>query len=286
MTLTKEQLIDQAQKNIAVLRGAVERIPGASEAAVIHLRLAEITLAALTAEPVAWTTGGYSQNIGCNFGEKESGEAPCIAAVYWDRNVFRHHADCEETSDKWLAEAIKNTGAKPLYAAPPAPVVPAQSVYHDADCDSLRPRVVNGVFVPRDCDCRAAMLQGTEPVSQHDELPLDYLQGQKDGLEWAARMAEANHPETGDWLYDDPLELAKAIRKGPDMPEAAGNSPVIPDGYALVPVEPTRDMKLQIHPIAEATCMDCGRTVTADCEDNVLLSWADMIAAAPQQEVK
>ncbi len=51
-------------------------------------------------------------------------------------------------------------------------------------------------------------------------LPLDYLQGNKDGLEWAAQLAEANHPETGDWLYDDPIELAKAIRKGPDMPPA------------------------------------------------------------------
>nr|VGM20055.1 Uncharacterised protein [Klebsiella pneumoniae] len=51
-------------------------------------------------------------------------------------------------------------------------------------------------------------------------LPLDYLQGHKDGLEWAARLAEANHHETGDWLYDDPIELAKAIRKGPDMPPA------------------------------------------------------------------
>ena len=56
----------------------------------------------------------------------------------------------------------------------------------------------------------------SEPV----EMPLDYLQGHKDGLEWAAQLAEANHPETGDWLYDDPIELAKAIRKGPDMPPA------------------------------------------------------------------
>lgn len=56
-------------------------------------------------------------------------------------------------------------------------------------------------------------------------LPLDYLQGHKDGLEWAAQLAEANHPETGDWLYDDPIELAKAIRKGPDMPPA----PVVPE---------------------------------------------------------
>ncbi|HIG2255064.1 TPA: DUF551 domain-containing protein, partial [Klebsiella pneumoniae] len=56
--------------------------------------------------------------------------------------------------------------------------------------------------------------------SESVELPLDYLQGHKDGLEWAARLAEANHPDTGDWLYDDPIELAKAIRKGPDMPPA------------------------------------------------------------------
>lgn len=54
--------------------------------------------------------------------------------------------------------------------------------------------------------------------SETVEMPLDYLQGHKDGLEWAARLAEANHPDTGDWLYDDPIELAKAIRKGPDMP--------------------------------------------------------------------
>lgn len=79
--------------------------------------------------------------------------------------------------------------------------------------------------------CRTAMLQGVEPVSNHDELALYYLQGQKDGLEWAAQLAEANHPLTGDWLYDDPLELAKAIRKGPDMPEFAGSSPVTQDGW-------------------------------------------------------
>ena len=66
----------------------------------------------------------------------------------------------------------------------------------------------------------------SEPV----EPPLDYLQGHKDGLEWAAQLAEANHPETGDWLYDDPIELAKAIRKGPDMPPVqpvADSEPVI-----------------------------------------------------------
>ncbi|HCX4243968.1 TPA: DUF551 domain-containing protein [Escherichia coli] len=83
-----------------------------------------------------------------------------------------------------------------------------------------------------------------EPASNHEELPLDYLQGQKDGLEWAAQLAEANHPQTGDWLYDDPVELAKAIRKGPDMPEAAGNSPVITDGWISCSERMPEDTKM------------------------------------------
>jgi len=62
-----------------------------------------------------------------------------------------------------------------------------------------------------------------------------YLQGYKDGCEWSALMAEANHPQTGDWLFDDPIELAKAIRKGPDMlPVEPDNSPAIPDGWIPV----------------------------------------------------
>lgn len=68
--------------------------------------------------------------------------------------------------------------------------------------------------------------------------------------------------------------------------EPASQPYTLPEGMVIVPVEPTREMRLQIHPIAEVTCMECGRSVTADCEDNVLLSWADMIAAAPQQEVE
>ena len=71
----------------------------------------------------------------------------------------------------------------------------------------------------------------TEHVSQ-PTLPEGYLQGYKDGCEWSALMAEANHPQTGDWLFDDPIELAKAIRKGPDMlPVEPGKSPAIPDGW-------------------------------------------------------
>ncbi|WP_366977673.1 DUF551 domain-containing protein [Klebsiella pneumoniae] len=84
----------------------------------------------------------------------------------------------------------------------------------------------------------ARMALAAMDSSESVELPLDYLQGHKDGLEWASQLAEANHPETGDWLYDDPIELAKAIRKGPDMP----------------PVQPVADSE----PVAEIT-EDLGR---------------------------
>ena len=108
-----------------------------------------------------------------------------------------------------------------------APQLPQPAVF----VPSIKPDWMNNEFNAGWNSCRAAMLQGAEPVSNRDELPLDYLQGHKDGLEWAAQLAEANHPQTGDWLYDDPIALASAIRKGPDMPEADGNSPVIQDGW-------------------------------------------------------
>ncbi|EIX8920204.1 DUF551 domain-containing protein, partial [Salmonella enterica] len=119
----------------------------------------------------------------------------------------------------------------------PAPVVPDEMATSD-DMNLYQKSFAQGYNA-----CRAAMLQGAEAESNRDELPLDYLQGHKDGLEWAAQLAEANHPQTGDWLYDDPIELARAIRKGPDMPTVqAGNSPAIPDDWVMVPKEPTQAM--------------------------------------------
>ncbi|EOT1073714.1 hypothetical protein ACNKBB_000907 [Klebsiella pneumoniae] len=162
----------------------------------------------------------------------------------------------------------------------------------------------------------------SEPV----EMPLDYLQGHKDGLEWASQLAEANHPETGDWLYDDPIELAKAIRKGPDMQPAqpvedsepvrnpvlayadsyrdmakqgfesvpiwsvitdlerniaplyrhAQPVPRVPDGYALVPIELTPDMREAYHQ-AQEEYEETDGLWSPDYQ------WKAMLAAAPQE---
>lgn len=183
--------------------------------------LARIALASLEAEPVAY--------------------------------IFKHPAGklfwaLTDESNKEQADVI------PVYAAAPASVVPDNAseplayAYKELTPEIMRNHLA--VFerygiAPNDISTTIqalrialdgiersdAMLHGAEPASNHEELPLDYLQGQKDGLEWAAQLAEANHPQTGDWLYDDPLELAKAIRKGPDMPEFDGPTPVTPDGW-------------------------------------------------------
>lgn len=138
-----------------------------------------------------------------------------------------------------LASTLKNAPLAPSdnQGRPRAPVVPPaiepdykviKSILPTANPDEYACCIAADMWNA----CRAAMLQGAEAVSNRDELPLDYLQGHKDGLEWAAQLAEANHPQTGDWLYDDPIELARAIRKGPDMPTVqAGNSPATQDGW-------------------------------------------------------
>ncbi|EPY8152461.1 DUF551 domain-containing protein [Escherichia coli] len=193
--------------------------------------LARIALASLEAEPVAWLLSGGGAKNNVSF---DSGNA--------------------------YADPLREV--TPLYTAQPAPVaVPecfkrllhhayGMTMGHDWNKGTMaghhRAKLCQAVD-----ECRAAMLQGAdgtltnegtmqlsgnseqiEPVSNRDELPLDYLQGHKDGLEWAAQLAEANHPQTGDWLYDDQIDLARAIRKGPDMPTVqGGNSPVTPDAW-------------------------------------------------------
>lgn len=143
---------------------------------------------------------------------------------------------------------------------------------------------------------KVIMLQGAEPASNCDELPLAYLQGHKDGLEWAAQLAEANHPQTGDWLYDDPIELSKAIRKGPDMPLSDGNSPVIQDGWIKCSERMPEDEQEVLTRNRMGHCFvsffdehsglffDRVDVAAACCIEHILVTHWMPLPAAPQQE--
>ncbi|HCN9351915.1 TPA: DUF551 domain-containing protein [Escherichia coli] len=203
-TFTDKELIKEIKERIGSLdvRDNIER------------RAYEIALASLEAEAVMFCISG--QNV----------------------DSEEHVSTSKAVVDAWVEEwnQVDGSPGEPLYktmplyyhAALPAPVVPEEMYWQDAPVEGSSKAAA---YATGWNACRAAMLQA-EPVSNSDELPLDYLQGHKDGLEWAAQLAEANHPQTGDWLYDDPIDLARAIRKGPDMPTVqGGNSPVTPDGW-------------------------------------------------------
>lgn len=223
MTYTQKQLIARIERQIDINATIIERLGDDSaaaselsvETATMDIKILEIALSALEsradAEPVAYMIGGH----------------------------YLMHAKDPKVDNY--------TSAVPLYTRPqPAPVVvPDERSAFEAfmakrfgDIVDQR-RVKNGdqEYMAWDMAVawvvwsgRAAMLQGkAEPVSQPYTLPSDYLQGYKDGCEWSALMAEANQPQTGDWLYDDPLELAKAIRKGPDMLPTASDFREIPN---------------------------------------------------------
>ena len=115
-----------------------------------------------------------------------------------------------------IAEGIR--GLHPN-TAPPAPVVPDEKPMPTAS-NMFAIDAVAAIAEARGWNaCRSAMLQGSQPVSNRDEL----------------------------------------------------SSPVIPDGYALVPIEPTPEM------------LRAGFLAGEDYPGGV---YRDMIAAAPQQEAE
>ena len=253
MTFTKERLTELSRReNVGAILG--EEIA----------ELARIALALLEAEAVGEVVLGEYDDCGCH----PDAKVVCIAAD--------GQADWENFKD----------GTR-LYTAHPAPVSVPAAMEIDDDFDSA---FEHGKAVGWNA-YRAAMLQA-EPVSNSDELPLDYLQGHKDGLEWAAQLAEANHPQTGDWLYDDPIDLARAIRKGPDMPTVqAGNSPVIPDGWIscsermpdkLIPVMVMYEDGEMWSAMWNGNRWDDG---TEYPDPHSVTHWREM-PAAPKQEVK
>lgn len=123
--------------------------------------------------------------------------------------------------------------------------------------------------------CRAAMLQGAEPVSQTYKLP-ELIEGMEVSIDVSTCDADAGHRYFGTVTEVSELDTATngyilLVQDAEPNFKTAGNSPVIPEGYALVPIEATEEM------------------LQASYRESSVYSpsaYRAMIAAAPQQEEK
>ena len=168
--------------------------------------LARIALASLEADPVAWLLSGGGAKNNVSF---DSGNA------YVDP----------------MREVT------PLYTAPPAPVSVPDEVLkrllpdaekaefwfeHDGKILFEGVKFNNAVFEA----CRAAMLQGAEPVTTDYKLPFD---------QWLSQQTGTIDVECGCVMTEVFFHWLRVAYE-------AGNSPVIADGWVLVPEEPTHEM--------------------------------------------
>ena len=220
--------------------------------------LARIALASLEAEPVAWLLSGGGAKNHVSF---DSGNA--------------------------YADPLREV--TPLYTDPPAPVSVPAAMEMDDDFDSA---FEHGKAVGWNA-YRAAMLQGAdrpqnEPQNIPENIPATQFKPVADlyGLtsptggetSFTFDAVEARDFIDGGWSCQDYVELERF------QEAVSGNSPVIPDGWVIVPAEPTAEMlqsgisahyernQIQIHDRPAPGPMEC--------------AYVAMLAAAPQQEAE
>lgn len=125
-------------------------------------------------------------------------------------------------------------------AAPPAPVsVPDEVCWEDVpeeiteDDMALASAWAHGFN-----QCRAAMLKHSEPfivTSDHRMMEMPQVEAINAVTAMLQGVENAETPTT--------MQTAPALDSSPKIAELpSGNSPVIPDGWVLVPIEPTEDM--------------------------------------------
>lgn len=186
--------------------------------------------------------------------------------------------------------------------APPAPVVPEKMSYQDGVVFVLNngmSSIERGTVARRAWNaCRAALLHGIQPVSNRDELPVigwlrsDYNSDDKRDPNAPLFMLGRNDPSETWGVKYIPL---------------TGNSPVIPDGLALVPKRLTAEngaksvLSGEFSETKFINCPECfgdGECETCDgsgrIEITVPVSWTNIkaiwakgvehFAAAPRQE--
>lgn len=203
---TKERLIDWAVVAVAErvrdLKDGQESVEAAA-----NLKLAEIALASLTAEPVLYAA-----------------EETLAYA-----NMGEIHLTC-------LSEPMGDA-VIPLYTAPPVPVVP----------EEIEPDSNNTYdYVDGWNAFRAALLHDGQPVSQTYTLP-ELIEGMDVSIDVSTCDADAGNRYFGTVTEVSELDIAKngyilLVQDAEPNFKTAGNSPVTPDGWVMVPKEPTQAM--------------------------------------------
>ena len=206
--------------------------------------LARIALASLEAEPAGWQV------------KKHGGDWVSIKKEDVDHYRFNEDLPVRE-----------------VYTAPPAPVSVPAAMEMDDDFDSA---FEHGKAVGWNA-YRAAMLQGAdrpqnEPQNIPENIPATQFKPVADlyGLtsptggetSFTFDAVEARDFIDGGWSCQEYVELERF------QEAVSGNSPVIPDGWVMVPEEPTHEM------------LEAG-----DEQFGTYDVYRRMIAASPQQEV-
>lgn len=294
---TKEQLIEKLQHRIAV----AAKYPDLEEAQ-LDAAIFKIALASLEAEPVGEVSeqrdglvmdgtvdlGGASTHriikgaskmkrlpLGTKF--YTTPPAPANAepvAWLWSHRKHPSEVSLVRPEDDERAEGAHWSGwsCQALYAAPPAPVsVPDEVCWEDVpeeiteDDMALASAWAHGFN-----QCRAAMLKHSEPfivTSDHRMMEMPQVEAINAVTAMLQGVENAETPTT--------MHTAPALDSSPKIAELpSGNSPVIPDGWVMMPVEPTEEMLDEFDSI-----IDYGAEDSKD-------AWSRLIAAAPQQEVK
>ncbi|MBJ6434787.1 hypothetical protein JJQ05_20785 [Enterobacter cloacae] len=250
----------------------------------VVLKLARIALASLEAEagvnhqPVAWQYKEYVYVSGLGY-------------------LWREKLDCEFPGAE--CETLKDV--VPLYKAPPAPVAVPDAIHSQGEKSASDDYYALGWNA-----CRAAMLKHSEPfivTSDHRMMEMPQveainavtaiLQGADGTLtnegtipvtqfKPVADLYGLTSPTGGETSFTfDAVEARDFIDGGWSCQEyvelerfqeaVSGNSPVIPDGWVVVPVEPTEEMN------------KAGWTAMNE-HDAINPTYRAMLAAAPQQE--
>ncbi|MEB1007797.1 hypothetical protein VC862_24770 [Citrobacter braakii] len=161
--------------------------------------------------------------------------------------------------DEWNQErklGVPEYKTVPLYTAPPAPVVPEQATVETTYPDVQTSWQDAKMYAMGWNACRAAMLQDAEPVTTASKLPFE---------KWLSQQTGTIDVECGCVMTEVFFHWLRVAYE-------AGNSPVTPDGWQLVPKEPT-------------AAMNKAGWDAMNEHDAINPTYRAMLAAAPKQEV-